>query len=311
MTLDRAALDAAAARSSRFAASFADHPVTRMLEHAFAGDDAEQLADAAELLLARGDWLAELLAPMVAELRADPLFEPPFEAQRDTVRFSTVLFERPAVTLTATIVSADALAVAPPVRSVTIAGRLSVIRFVRGGGARRQVWTADPADADFRAAGAGPCALTRDQPLADDMVVRLDGRTQGQVIAGATSDLVTVTATIRPGASPYVREYALADGALLRCAMLDEQPARTQMLLAYLRLAGRKDSGACFAAAAGDAAFFLRWPAMREWLALDAPAALPHLHAMAEADPHHEVRTAARATLAAITMRQGAAACHG
>jgi hypothetical protein len=311
MMPDRAALVAAAARSARVAAAHADHPVNRMLRAAFIGDDVATLADAAERLLAREDWLADLLAPLIAEAHAEPLFEPPVEGQRDALRFSTVLFDQPNVTITATVLSADALTVAAPARSVTVAGRVSVIRYVRGGGARRRLWTAEPAGADFRAAGAAPCVATLDAPLADGMVVRLDGRTQGQVIAGATSDLLTVSATIRPGASAYVREYAVADGALLRCAMLDERPARTQMLLAYLRLAGRKDAGGCFAAAVQDDAFFLRWPAMREWLALDAPAALPHLRTMAEADPHDEVRGAARATLALLVPRQGAAACHG
>ena len=307
---DRAALDAAAARSARVAAVFADHPVNRALREMFAGEDADDLADTAERLLGEKNWLTDLLAPLIVELRAEPLFEPPFEAQRDPVRFSTVLFEHPTVTITATVLSADALAVAVPARSVTIAGRRSVIRYVRGGAARRALWMAEPAAADFRAADAAPCRLTLNEPLADGMVVRLDGRTQGQVISGATSDLVTVTATIRPGASAYVREYAVADGALLRCAMLDEQPARTQMLFAYLRLAGRADAASCFAAAVRDDAFFVRWPAMREWLALDAPGALPHLRAMAEADPHEEVRTAARKTLAMIGRRREAEPCH-
>lgn len=310
MAMDRAALDAAAARSARIAAGFADHPVNRMLRAAFVGDDAGTLADTAERMLAREDWLADLLAPLIAAMRAEPLFEPPVDAQRDAVRFSTILFDQPNMTITATILSADALAVAPPTRSVTLAGRLAVIRYARAGGARRQLWTAQSAEPDFHAAAAGRCAMTLDQPLADGMVVRLDGRTQGQVIYGATADLVTITATVRSGASAYVREYRLADGALLRCAMLDERPARIQMLLAYLRLARRADAGACFAAAVQDAAFFLRWPAMREWLALDARAALPDLRAMAERDPHDEVRAAARATLAMIVAAREPAACR-
>jgi hypothetical protein len=308
--LDRAALHAAAARSAHVAAGFVDHPVTRMLRSTFVSEDAGQLTDAAERLLADDAWVGEMLTPLIAAAQADPLFEPPLEAQRDAVRFSTVLFDQPTVTITATVLSADALAVAGPARSVTVAGRRSVIRYVRAGEARRQLWTAEPAGADFRAAGARHAVLASDQPLEDGMVVRLDGGTQGQVLGGATSDIVTISVTIRPGASAYVREYAVADGALLRCAMLDERPARTQMLLAYLRLAERLDAGPCFAAAARDDAFFLRWPAMREWLALDARAALPGLRGMAAGDPHDEVRGAAHATLAMIEARLEAAACH-
>jgi hypothetical protein len=45
--------------------------------------------------------------------------------------------------------------------------------------------------------------------------------------------------------------------------------------------------------------FYARWQAMRELLALDAEAALPHLSGMAGADPHPEVRAAAAVTLSA------------
>jgi len=310
MSLDRAALDAAAARSAHVAASFAEHPVNRMLRAAFAGEDVERLAGAAERLLTQAEWVEELLAPMITALRAEPLFEPAFEAQRDAARFSTVLFDQPSVTITATVLSADALASAGPARQVAVSGRFSVIRYARAGGAHRRVWAAEPAGPDFRASRAERCRWLGAAALADGDVVRLDGRTHGQVIAGATSDLLTLTATIRTGASPYVREYATADGTLLRCAMLDERPARTQLLLAYLRLAGRKDAGACFAAAACDDAFFLRWPAMREWLALDAAVALPQLRAMAKDDPHDEVRAAARTTLAMIDARREVSTCR-
>jgi hypothetical protein len=45
---------------------------------------------------------------------------------------------------------------------------------------------------------------------------------------------------------------------------------------------------------------------MREFLALDAQLALPHLRTMAESDPHAEVRAAAAETLAAFFPDQPA-----
>jgi hypothetical protein len=77
------------------------------------------------------------------------------------------------------------------------------------------------------------------------------------------------------------------------------------MLLAFLRLAGRADAGPQFDAATRDPAFHLRWAAMREWLALDARAAMPRLEAMMVADPHVEIREAAARTLATIRLRPG------
>ncbi len=63
------------------------------------------------------------------------------------------------------------------------------------------------------------------------------------------------------------------------------------------------DAGDRFEAATRDPAHFLRWGAMREWLALDVAAATPRLEEMAAGDPHPEVRAAARATLPLVARR--------
>jgi HEAT repeat protein len=75
------------------------------------------------------------------------------------------------------------------------------------------------------------------------------------------------------------------------------------MGLAVLRAFGRSDAAPLFAAALTDEDFAMRWQVMREFLALDGDAALPHLTALAGADPHPEVRAAAAATLAVLRER--------
>ena len=82
--------------------------------------------------------------------------------------------------------------------------------------------------------------------------------------------------------------------------------ASHKLLLAYLRAARRADAAPAFETATRAPAYFLRWAAMREWLALDARAALPRLRALAH-DTNAEVRAAARATLPQV---QAALACR-
>jgi hypothetical protein len=53
--------------------------------------------------------------------------------------------------------------------------------------------------------------------------------------------------------------------------------------------------------------FYTRWHIMREFLAMDAAAALPHLRRMAAGDPHPEVRAAAGQTLALFFGHEEAA----
>ena len=57
--------------------------------------------------------------------------------------------------------------------------------------------------------------------------------------------------------------------------------------------------------------FFVRWHVMRDLLALDAAAAMPHLKRMAARDPHPETRRCARKVLdgiesGSIAMRKAA-----
>ncbi|WP_404367280.1 hypothetical protein AB5I39_12480 [Sphingomonas sp. MMS24-J45] len=300
---DRAALEAAAGRSFAAAVAFRASAPYRGLELLFAEVAIER---AISTLMSDDGWVGELIAPLIAALADDPWFEPPFRVARDGLRIGTVLFENAEVSIAATVLSADALAAVPPPRTVVVPGRVTVTRYVRSGGARMRLWQAEEMRADFSAATAKPCVALPDRHLTDGEIGRIDGRTHGHILADATSDVVTLSATLRAETIPYAREYAIDTGALVRVATNDDRAARTQMLLAYLRLAGRRGSGACFAAATRDPAFFLRWAAMREWLASDARAALPRLREMAEGDPNEEVRGAAGATLAMIEQRLAA-----
>ena len=307
MTADRATLDAAATRSFAAAAIFRHSAPYRALVAAFGTADDEAAAEAAaSAVLADSGWVGDLLAPLIAALAADPWFEPPFRVARDGLRIGTVVFEAPSVSIAATVLSADALARLPAPRTVVVPGRVTLTRYVRAGSAMLRLWEAEPLRPDFSATTASPCAALPDVALADGDVVRIDGRTRGHVLADATGDVVTLSATIRAATLPFAREYAIDGGALVRVATNDDRAARTQMLLAYLRLAGRPGSHACFEAATRDPAFFLRWAAMREWLAVDAYAALSRLSEMAAGDANAEVRAAAGATLALVERRRAA-----
>ncbi|MDG2533399.1 hypothetical protein P6144_07070 [Sphingomonas sp. HITSZ_GF] len=276
------------------------------LEAAFAdcpADDPALAMDRAKALLDDGGWAEALLAPLVAALAVDPLFEPPLRVNRDAMRIGAVLFDCPAVSIAACRTSAEAMRRLPAPTSISFSGRLAVTRYVRAGGALLRRWHADPAGPEFRADTAPPCHEAGALRLFDGAVHAIDGHREAQLVAGAMQDVVTLVATIRAGAAPLMREHAIADGRLLRVASGDERASRSEMLLAFLRLAGRADAHERFEDATHDPAFHLRWAAMREWLALDARAALPRLAAMATRDPHAEIRSAATRMLTVVRAR--------
>ncbi|MEP9358627.1 hypothetical protein [Sphingomonas sp. KR3-1] len=302
----RAAILAARAGGGAAVRAWRQGAAYRALEARFADcpldDPGTALARATDLLAASG-WAAELLAPLVAALAAEPLFEPPFKASRDGARIGLVLFDSPAVSLSACHSSAAAMRGRGVPASVTFSGRLAVTRYVRAGNATLRRWRAPLAGPDFRAETAPPCAEAPPLRLADGEVHAIDGRCEAQLVTDAQGDLVTLVVTIRAGAAPLMREHATDDGRLLRVASGDDRASRAEMLLAFLRLAGRADAAPRFEEATRDPAFHLRWAAMREWLALDARAALPRLEAMAAEDAHDEVRAAAVQALALVRPR--------
>lgn len=79
------------------------------------------------------------------------------------------------------------------------------------------------------------------------------------------------------------------------------------MMLALLRMMDRRDAIPLFRDLLRSELFYARWQTMREFLALDAAAALPHLREMAVADPHGEVRRVAAQTL--IRVEEELALC--
>lgn len=270
----------------------------------FAGmDDAESIEERAIAFLTDPDRVEAVLAPLVEALRADPWFEPPFKVSRDRLRTGAVLLDSPMVTISATVTCADELNRLPMPATVVVPGRVTLTRYVRGGWARMRIWRAEPAGTDFSAAAAAPAAEVAARVIDDGMLVRQDGRTTGHLLTRAESDIVALTATIKPGAAPLMREYAVADGAFVRAACADDSASRIEMLLTFLRVSERADAGTMFDSASRHPAFHLRWAAMREWLMLDGRTARNRLAELAARDPNAEIRAAASATLPALDRR--------
>jgi len=271
---------------------------------AFAGtDDAELIEERATAFLTDPDRVETLLAPLVDALRADPWFEPPFKVSRDRLRTGAVLLDGPMVTISATVTCADELNRLPMPATVVVPGRVTLTHYVRGGRAQMRIWRAEAAGTDFSAAAAAPADEVAARVIDDGMLVRQDGRTTGHLLIRAESDIVALTATIKPGAAPLMREYAVANGTFVRAACADDSASRIEMLLTFLRVSGRADAGTMFDSASRHPAFHLRWAAMREWLMLDGRAARDRLAELAAHDPNAEIRAAASATLPALDRR--------
>lgn len=288
------------ARSLSANAGFAA-AVRRAVAPRFAGLEApDTILAEARGLLADSVWIADLIAPLVDALRVDPWFDPALRFTRDSLRTAVVLADLPEVTLTASVTSAARLAQLALPATVVLSGRRALTLHVCAGHAQVRRW---------RLAETGPrhCVEIERQTLRDGDLVAIDGRREGRLIVAADRDVVTVTATAKPGADPLMHEFSTWDGRLVRSATADDRTSRAELLLTLLRASGRSDAADCFELISSDAAFHLRWAAMREWLMLDARAARPRLAEMAAGDPDAGVRAAAAQTLDRLDARMAAA----
>ncbi|HYD14296.1 MAG TPA: HEAT repeat domain-containing protein [Allosphingosinicella sp.] len=262
---------------------------------------AAAVLDAARAFIDREADIAALLQDMLAGSRADPFFRPPLHPVSSDVQAGLLLFHHRDLSISLGVSGADMLAAkkAGPrgASSISFTGITGLFRFVKAGGATLSFWEAPPIDVNFVAARAGSCRFVERRRIADGEEIVLDGRCQSFVIEHAASDILYFHAMVRPEAAPLSAEYDSKTLAFVGASSTDETASRIQMMVSLLRTMEREDAAPLIVEALASPHFYTRWHVMRELLALDAEAAHPHLARMAGADPHPEVRAAARQTL--------------
>jgi hypothetical protein len=291
-------------RTDGFARDWNAGAVQHAFESAMArlpSQDAEAVADAARILFADDAWVDCLIGGLAAPMRDDPFFNPPFRATGSGIHDGLVAFESAQMSVAAGVVRVADLAARKTARrgatSIGFSGRVSVLKFVKAGGARISLWEVPPITADFAARTAGQCRRTGEISPADGDILTIDGRFQGYVIEQARANLVIVQAEINLDMAPLSVEYDSATFAYVGCSATRDGASRVQMITTLLRKLGCETAFPAIAGLLDHPDFFVRWHVMRELLGIDAEAALPHLKRMAARDAHDDVRRAARSVL--------------
>lgn len=304
--LDSPALqEASQQRSFAFSKRWLSTPLFTEIRETLADDKAvseEDVLSAAQRFMARRDDLMALLDDLVAEAAADPFFRPPFDLQANEISKRYLLFRNQHLLLFLNAISAGGIA-AKKVKqggqgTVGFTGMLTLHQFLKSGGATFSVWEAPAPDDSF--VGQDQRALVRvgEKKIEDGETWLMDGRRQTFVLEHATSDIVFLQAQVKVGAAPLAVEYNVETGVFAGASATDGASSRLQMMVTLLRLLGRDDAWPVVESLLDSPHFFVRWHVMREFLAMNAEAALPHLRRFANEDPHPEVRGAARQTLA-------------
>jgi hypothetical protein len=262
---------------------------------------AEKVADAARALFADDGWVDTLIGSLAARMRDNPFFDPPFRNISTDIHRGLLVYESGTASIAVGAFSATQLAAKKNgprgATSINFPGQLTVMKFLRAGGARFSFWTAPRAAADFTAAAAGRCVRTGARDIEDGEILVVDGRSQSYVIERLRGSLLLVQASITLDQAPLKVEYDSASGAFVGCSATGDTASRIQMITTLLRKLGCDAALPAMVDLLDHPDFFVRWHVMREMLGLDAAAALPHLKRMAATDPHPDPRRAARLVL--------------
>jgi hypothetical protein len=264
-------------------------------------DGADAVLTLAGDFVATPDAIGEVIGALVAAARHDPYFRPHFDVASSEVQSGLLLFDRPPLSLTLAVMSADAIAAKRAERrgsaSLIFTGRRMAFHFLESGGATLSLWEAPRIGAGFTADASGRCRFFERLRIEDGQTLDVDGRRFTFIVEEAKRDIVFVGAETSLDAGPLSVEYDWGTRRFIGASSTDEASSRTQMMLALLRIMERRDAVPLFREMLRSEHFYARWQTMREFLALDAGAALPHLREMAVGDPHREVRRAASKTL--------------
>lgn len=267
-------------------------------------EGADAVLALAETFVATPGAIGEVLGLLIAAARDDPYFRPHFDVASSEVHSGLLLFDRPELSLTLAVMSADAIAAKRAERkggaSLTFTGRRMAFHFIKGGGATLSLWEAPGIGPGFTSESSGRCRFVERRRIEDGQKLDIDGRRFTFIVEEAERDIVFVSAETPLGSGPLSVEYDSATLRFIGASSTDEASSRTQLMLALLRMMDRRDAAPLFRELLQSKHFYARWQTMREFLALDPGAALPHLRQMASGDPHIEVRRVAAQTLAGL-----------
>lgn len=279
----------------------------------------ENVLGVARAFLDRTEDLDALMGDLLSSSAADPFFRPPFLPMSSDVHNAFLLYHHPDLSIGLGVSGVDMLAAkkAGPrgATSIGFTGVTTLYRYLRAGGATLSFWEAPPITELFDSSRAGTVRLVERRAIHDGEEIVVDGRRQSFIVEHATSDLIFYQALVRVDAAPVSIEYDSKTLSFIGASSTDEASSRVEMIVSLLRTMDREDAVPLIIGALDSPHFYTRWHIMRELLALDAEAALPHLRRMADDDPHPEVRAAAQQTLQLFFADEPAAAgdaqCRG
>lgn len=227
------------------------------------------------------DFVSGFVETGLVGLDAHPLGQLPLRHGVTRAAHTLLLAHSGSASLALVVFDGEALSGLPPAASAEFAPVETWSHVLAGSGVADHVLrsNADGAGADVRA---------ETLPMRPGTVHYRDGRYESLRVRSAGGTLLELRLQRSLGGHEPVREYALADGALVHQAASRPEDSRSELALAVLARMGRRDAvPAMSRIATGPGHEGLRWQALRELLTLDTRAGMVLLAQVAasEDDP--------------------------
>ncbi|QPQ55318.1 HEAT repeat domain-containing protein [Allosphingosinicella flava] len=291
-------------RSTTFAKRWLKHPLFTDLVSSLDGEEGQTvdgILAIAQRFVASTNDISHMIDDLIVEAAKDPFFRPPFGLQASEISKGYVLYDNHQLCILINIISADAVAAKKLLHrgegTVSFTGFVTLYHYLKSGDATLSLWNAPAINDSFSAPENAVLTVKERRRVADGDSWVMDGRHQSFIIEHADSDIVQLQALVKIDAAPLAVEYDIKTGVFAGASATDDLSSRIQMMVTLLRLMERDDAVPIIESLLANPHFFVRWHLMREFLAMNADAAFPHLKAMASHDPHPEVRDAAAQTL--------------
>lgn len=244
-------------------------------------------------------WIGDFIARNIAALADDAWCELPWRVQSGPVLTGLVIAHLPGVFVMLSRLDADMLAVTEtPI--VVFDGGISIMMLIAGGVPAIETYVCSAAsDALPTVRNAGRSLLTHGVAIACDCASQ-----QIHIVDAAQDALLLRIVLTPPGGTTRIRAFERASGRLVTDGIAAPTSSRLAALLNVVGTGNSPRHRAIFAQLANHSEPFIRWQAMRRWLAADdSGAAHLALCQMAHDDSDAALRALAHATLQRIDTR--------
>lgn len=224
------------------------------------------------------EFVSGLVETGIAGLSAHPLGQLPMRHAVSRVSHTLLLAHWGSATLALVAFDGEALAALPPPESAEFTPVETWSHVLAGSGVADHV-LCRRVDGDRAELHAGT------MPLQPGTVVYQNGPYEAMQVRSTRGGFVKLRLQRLLGSHEPVREYALADGALLHLAASRPEDSRHELAMAVLARMGRRDAiPAMSRIATSPGSEGLRWRALRELLTLDTRAGMVLLAQVAASD---------------------------